>query len=48
MYYKSFAIVNYNYNDSRLYYKTTILANLALSRSVNYDCNVHFKLKHTL
>jgi hypothetical protein len=29
LYYKSFTIVIYNGNDSHLYYKTMILANLA-------------------
>ncbi len=37
LYYKSFSIVTYNRNDSSLYYKTTILANLTLARSVNHD-----------
>jgi hypothetical protein len=37
LYYKSFAIVIYDRNDNGLYYKTTIIANLALARSVNYD-----------
>ncbi len=41
-YYKSFtivmsAIVIYDHNDSGLYYKATIVTNLALARSVNYD-----------
>ncbi len=47
MYYKSFTIIIYNRNDitiviydlnySGLYYKTTIVTNLALARSINYD-----------
>ena len=58
LYYKSFTIVIYNYNDSAIviydhndngqYYKTMILGNLTLAGSVNYDCKVHCKLKHTL
>jgi hypothetical protein len=47
LYYKSFTIVIYNRNDNGLFYKTTILANLALARSVNYDRKVCCKLKHT-
>jgi len=50
LYYKSFRIVIYDHNDNGLYYKgttvanlTTIVANLALSRSVNYDRKVHWK-----
>ncbi len=31
-----------------LYYKSAILANLALARSVNYNRKVPWKLKHTL
>ncbi len=53
-YYKSFTIVIYNRNDNGLYYKTmivanltTIVANLALARSVNYDRKVRCKLKCT-
>jgi hypothetical protein len=38
-------------NDNGLYYKTTILANLALVRSVNYNRRYGhkacYKLKHT-
>ncbi len=30
----------YNRNDNGQYYKTMILANLALDNSVNYDCKV--------
>jgi len=41
-------IVVYYHNDSGLYYKTMILANLVLTRSVNYDCKVRSKLKRTL
>ncbi len=47
MYYKSFTtiiynrndstIVIYDLNDSGLYYKTTIVTNLALAKSINYD-----------
>ncbi len=47
MYYKSFTIIIYDRNDNGLYYKTTIVANLALARSVNYDCKVRCKLKRT-
>ncbi len=53
-YYKSFKIVIYNRNDNGLYYKTmiianltTIVANLASARSVNYDRKVCSKLKCT-
>ncbi len=53
-YYKSFTIVIYDRNDNGLYYKTTIvanlttiIANLALARSVNYDHKLRCKLKHT-
>jgi hypothetical protein len=38
LYYKYFTIVIYNHNDSGLYYKTTILAKLALARIINYGC----------
>ncbi len=38
----------YNRNDSGQYYKTMILANLALGKSVNYYCNVCCKMKHNL
>jgi hypothetical protein len=47
MYYKSFTIIIYNLNDSKTviydrndsgqYYKTMILANLVLARSINYN-----------
>jgi len=47
LYYKSFTIVIYNHNDNGLYYKTTIIANLAWPRSVNFDHKVRCKLKHT-
>jgi hypothetical protein len=47
LYYKSFTIVIYDRNDNGLYYKTTIIANLALARSVNYDLKVFCKLKYT-
>ncbi len=43
MYYKSFTIIIYDRND----YKTMIVANLALARSVNYDRKVRCKLKRT-
>ena len=43
-----FTIVIYDRNDSGLYYKTTILAYLALARSVIYDFKVRYKLKSTL
>jgi len=35
------------YNDNGMYYITTIVANLALARSVYYDCKVRCKLKRT-
>ncbi len=41
-------IVNYNRNDSSLYHKTTIFANLALTKSVDEYRKVCYKLKHTL
>ncbi len=54
LYYKSFTIVIYDHNDNGLYYKTTIVANLttivaklALARSINYDRKVRCKLKRT-
>jgi hypothetical protein len=47
LYYKSFTIIIYDCNDNGLYYKTTIVANLAIGRRVNYDCKVRCKLKHT-
>ncbi len=47
LYYISFTIVIYDHNDNGLYYKTMIIANLALARSVNYDGKVHCKLKRT-
>jgi hypothetical protein len=47
-------IVINNRNDNGMYYKTmiianltTIIANLALARSINYDRKVHCKLKRT-
>ncbi len=40
LYYKSFTVVTYSRNDSSLYYKMTIVASLALVRSVNYDRKV--------
>jgi hypothetical protein len=45
---KTFTIVPYDRNGSSLYYKTTIQANLALARIVNYYLEVNCKLKHTL
>ena len=54
LYYKSFTIVIYDRNDNGLYYKTMIVANLtsivaklALARSINYDHKVRCKLKRT-
>ncbi len=47
LYYKSFTIVFNDHNDNSLYYKTMIVADLALARSVNYDHKGHCKLKHT-
>jgi hypothetical protein len=51
---KSFTIVIYDHNDNGLNYKTIIVANLAmieanlaLARSINYDCKVCCKLKRT-
>ncbi len=35
--YKSFTIIIYDRNVNGLYYKTTIVANLALARRVNFD-----------
>ncbi len=37
LYYKSFTIIIYNHNDSGLYYKTMIQANLPIARSINYN-----------
>jgi hypothetical protein len=58
LYYKNFTIVIYDCNESTiviydrndndLYNKTTIKANLALARSVNYDRKVFSKLKRNL
>ncbi len=54
LYFKIFTIVIYDRIDNGLYYKTTIITNLttivaslALARSVNYDHKVCCKLKHT-
>jgi hypothetical protein len=47
LYYKSFMIIIYDRNDNGQHYKTMIVANLALARSVNYDHKVCCKLKHT-
>ncbi len=41
-------IVIYDSNDNDLNYKTTIKANLALARSVNYDHKVRSKLERNL
>jgi hypothetical protein len=41
-------IVFYDCNDSGQYYKTVIVANFALARSVNYYRKVRCKLKRTL
>ncbi len=43
-----FTNVIYNRNDSGQYYKTMILANLALARSINYDHKVCCRLKRKL
>ncbi len=40
-------IVIYDHNDNGLYHKTTIVANLALARNINYDCKVRCKLERT-
>ncbi len=50
LYYKSFTVIMYSRNDSTIiiydrkysdqYYKTKILASLALARSINYVCKV--------
>jgi hypothetical protein len=45
LYYKCFTIVIYDHNDNGLYYKTTILANLALAKSVNYDHKVTLQIE---
>jgi hypothetical protein len=54
LYYKSFMIIIYDPNDNGLYLKTmivanltTIIANLTLAWSVNYDHKVCCKLKRT-
>ncbi len=54
LYYKIFTIIIYDRNDNGLYYKTmiianltTIIANLALAKSINYDPTVCCKMKHT-
>ncbi len=54
LYHKSFTIIIYDCNDNGLYYKTTIvanlttiIANLALARRLNYDRKVRGKLKCT-
>ncbi len=44
LYYESFTVIIY---DNGLYYITTIVANLAFARSVNYDRKVRCKLKCT-
>jgi hypothetical protein len=40
-------MVIYDRNANGLYYKSTIIANLALARCVNYDHKVRFKLQRT-
>jgi hypothetical protein len=40
-------MIIYALNDNGLYYKTMIIANLALASSVNYDRKVCCKLKCT-
>jgi hypothetical protein len=40
LYYKRFMIVINDRNDCGQYYKTTILTNLALARSINYNCKL--------
>jgi hypothetical protein len=47
LYDKRFMIIIYNHNDSGLYHKTTILANLALARSIRYDHEACYELKYT-
>jgi hypothetical protein len=37
LYYKSFTIVIYDFNDGGLYCKTMIIANRVLARNMNYD-----------
>ncbi len=37
LYYKCFTLLIYDCNGNCLYYKTTILFNLAIARSINYD-----------
>ncbi len=46
LYNKTFMIVFYYRNDSGLYYKTTIRANLASAIRINYDHKVRCILKH--
>ncbi len=48
LYCKSFTIIIYDHNDNGLYYKTTIVANLTLARSINYNHKVRCKLKRYL
>ena len=38
-------VVIYDCNDSGQYYKTTILTDLAIAKSVNYDHKVYYELK---
>ncbi len=40
LYYKCLMIIIFNHNVNSLSYKTTILANLALAKSKNFDCKV--------
>jgi hypothetical protein len=51
LYYKSFTIIIYDRNDNGLYYKTmiisnltTIVANLALARSIKYELKRTFTI----
>jgi hypothetical protein len=55
MYYESFTIVIYNYNDSGQYYKTTIMIvsyapnlSLAIASVINDDCKWCHNLEHHL
>jgi len=47
-YFKSFMIVIDDHNGNSLYYKTIKPADLALARSVNYNCKLCCKLKPSL
>jgi hypothetical protein len=58
LYYKSFEIITYDRNDSAVviydcndscqYYKTMIIANLALGKNVNYDRKVPLSVPFTI